>query len=56
MKYKIAVIGATGFTGMELIRILKAHPYAEINMLTSESYAGMSVKQALPYFNMDKIM
>ncbi len=56
MKYKIAVIGATGFTGMELIRILKAHPYAEINMLTSESYAGMSVKQALPYFNMDKIL
>ncbi len=56
MKYKIAVIGATGFTGMELIRILKAHPYAELNMLTSESYAGLSVKQALPYFNTDKLL
>ena len=54
MKYKIAVIGATGFTGMELIRILKAHPYAELSLLTSESYAGLTVKQAIPYFNIDQ--
>jgi N-acetyl-gamma-glutamyl-phosphate reductase len=39
-KLKIGVIGATGYTGSELMRILVNHPNADIKAITSESYAG----------------
>lgn len=39
-KIRIAIIGATGYTGAELIRTLLQHPQVEIRHLTSESSAG----------------
>jgi len=39
-----AVLGATGYTGRELIRLLAAHPYARVRVATSQSEAGGSVR------------
>ncbi len=39
-KLKVGIIGATGYTGSELVRILLNHPQAEISLITSESKAG----------------
>lgn len=37
---KIGIIGATGYTGLELLRLLVSHPQAEIAWLTSENSSG----------------
>ena len=37
---KIGIMGATGYTGLELLRLLQRHPAAEIAWLTSENSAG----------------
>jgi len=37
---RAGVIGATGYTGMELVKLLERHPEAEVGWLTSETYAG----------------
>lgn len=37
---KAGIIGATGYAGSELVRILSSHPEVEIKTLTSQSYAG----------------
>ena len=37
---KVGIIGATGYAGSELVRIITSHPEAEIKTLTSQSYAG----------------
>lgn len=47
---KVAVIGATGYTGRELVQILSRHPRAEVSYLTSESYAGLRFDQVYPQF------
>ena len=39
-KIKIAVLGSTGYVGMELVKILSNHPFLEINFLGSESIHG----------------
>lgn len=45
---KIAIIGASGYTGEELIRILVNHPAASIVAVTSETYAGNEVGDIYP--------
>ncbi len=50
MMLKIGIIGATGYTGRELIRILVKHPGVEISLVTSESYAGQKYSQVYPEF------
>ena len=42
---KVAIIGATGYTGEELIRILSGHPEAEVKMLVSHSTAGTQIDE-----------
>ena len=37
---KVGIIGATGYAGSELVRLITSHPDAEIKTLTSQSYAG----------------
>lgn len=53
MKYRISIVGSTGYTGIELIRILLKHPYVVITGLTSESYSGLKLNKILPFFNID---
>lgn len=47
---KVAIFGATGYTGFELIRILLSHPGAKISVLTSEQYSNLPLDQAFPPF------
>ncbi len=48
-KKKIGIIGATGYTGSELVRILTNHPGIEITMITSESRAGELFSDVHPF-------
>lgn len=45
---KVAVVGASGYTGLELLRILMRHPELEIAAVTSEQRAGRAVGEAFP--------
>lgn len=45
---KVAIVGGTGYTGVELIRLLSQHPNAEIVLLTSRSEAGKRVDSIFP--------
>ncbi len=45
---RVAVIGASGYTGLELLRILLRHPEFEIAVATSEQRAGTRVGDAFP--------
>lgn len=39
----VAIIGATGYGGLELIRLLHAHPQVRLSHLSSDTYAGQRV-------------
>src|SRR3970040_594116 len=45
---KIGVIGGTGYTGVELLRLLAAHPQAELRVITSRGEAGRKVAGLFP--------
>lgn len=45
---KVAVMGATGYAGAELVRLLSLHPDAEIVFLASHSYAGKRFSDVYP--------
>lgn len=47
---KVAIYGASGYTGQELLRLLLRHPQAEVVALTSRRYAGVSVADIYPVF------
>lgn len=47
-KIRVAVVGASGYTGVELLRILVNHPAVEITALTSESYADAPIEEVFP--------
>ena len=42
---KVAIFGASGYTGQELTRILLGHPEAELIAVTSRRFAGMPVAE-----------
>jgi N-acetyl-gamma-glutamyl-phosphate reductase len=46
---RIAIVGATGYGGVELIRLLQGHPQAVISCVTSETYAGQRVDEVYPH-------
>jgi N-acetyl-gamma-glutamylphosphate reductase len=48
MKTRVGIIGATGYTGVELLRLLLHHPEVEVTALTSQKYAGLPVDQVFP--------
>lgn len=45
---KIGIVGGTGYTGVELLRILAAHPHAELTAITSRKEDGMPVAEMFP--------
>lgn len=45
---KVAVVGASGYTGLELLRVLLRHPQLEVVVATSEQRAGRAVGEAFP--------
>jgi N-acetyl-gamma-glutamyl-phosphate reductase len=50
-KAKIGVLGASGYTGAELLRLLIRHPRVEIVLLTAERRAGQDMRQVFPQFS-----
>ncbi|HEV2434702.1 MAG TPA: N-acetyl-gamma-glutamyl-phosphate reductase [Verrucomicrobiae bacterium] len=47
---KVAVIGASGYSGEELVRLLLHHPHAELVAVTSRQNAGQTLAQIFPKF------
>ena len=47
---RVAIVGATGYAGAELVRILSGHPEAEITVLTSRQFAGVRFDEVYPAF------
>jgi N-acetyl-gamma-glutamyl-phosphate reductase len=49
-KAKIGVLGASGYTGSDLVRMLLRHPRAEIVLLTADRRAGQEMREVFPQF------
>lgn len=50
-RVKIAIIGASGYTGLELLRLLLTHPHAELVCVTSRQNAGRRIAELFPRFS-----
>jgi N-acetyl-gamma-glutamyl-phosphate reductase len=48
MTYRAAVVGASGYTGVELLRLLAGHPEIEVGTVTADSNAGARVADLYP--------
>jgi N-acetyl-gamma-glutamyl-phosphate reductase len=48
MSISVGVFGATGYTGLELVRLLNQHPGVKLSFVTSESSAGKSLRDSWP--------
>jgi N-acetyl-gamma-glutamyl-phosphate reductase len=48
MAYRAAVVGGSGYTGAELLRLLAGHPEIEVGLVTADSNAGASVAELYP--------
>ncbi len=49
-KTKAAIVGASGYSGQELIRLLLRHPHVDVTQFTSRQYAGKAVADVFPRF------
>ena len=49
MTYSIAILGASGYTGAELIRLIAGHPRMKSKRLGAYSKAGQSIAQVFPH-------
>ena len=47
-KIKVGIVGGTGYTGVELLRLLALHPQVELSAITSRGDAGMPVADMFP--------
>lgn len=47
-KFRVAIAGASGYAGAELVRLAAAHPFYEITAVTSEKSAGQLVSAVFP--------
>ena len=47
-KIKVGIVGGTGYTGVELLRLLAIHPSVELTVITSRGEAGMAVADMFP--------
>ena len=54
-KAKIGVLGASGYTGSELVRLLLRHPNVELALLTADRRAGQEMRAVFPQFSPFKL-
>src|ERR1700682_3628258 len=54
-KAKIGVLGAAGYTGSELVRLLLRHPNVELALLTADRRAGQEMRAVFPQFSPFKL-
>lgn len=45
----VGILGATGYTGAELLRLLRSHRSARVSCMTSERFAGKPIEQVFPH-------
>lgn len=45
---RAGIFGATGYTGLELVKILRRHPAVEVAFVTSQSHAGKTLRDVFP--------
>ncbi len=50
MNKKVAIVGASGYSGEELVRLLLNHPHVELTAVTSRQNAGQTIAQVFPRF------
>jgi N-acetyl-gamma-glutamyl-phosphate reductase len=50
-RQKVGIVGASGYSGEELVRLMLVHPHAQLTMVTSRQYAGQTVAQVFPKFS-----
>ena len=50
-KAKVGVLGASGYTGSELVRLLLRHPNVELVLLTADRRAGQGMRTVFPQFS-----
>ncbi len=48
-KVRVGVLGASGYTGADLVRLLISHPHVEIVLLTAERKAGLPIEAVFPH-------
>jgi N-acetyl-gamma-glutamyl-phosphate reductase len=44
---RVGIYGASGYTGIELIKIFARHPHVEIKFATSDSYVGKKMSEVV---------
>lgn len=49
MTYNVAILGASGYTGAELIRLIATHPSMQIAALSAERKAGLEMAEVFPH-------
>ena len=47
---KVGIVGASGYSGEGLVRLLLRHPGVDLSAVTSRQYAGQSIAQVFPKF------
>ncbi len=49
MSFKIAILGASGYTGAELVRLIATHPQMQVAALSADRKAGMEMAEVFPF-------
>lgn len=50
-KVTVGIVGASGYAGEDLVRLILGHPHAELAAITSRQYAGQTLAQIFPRFS-----
>lgn len=50
-KIRVGILGASGYTGADLVRLLVAHPNVEVSIMTAERKAGQPIASVFPHLN-----
>ena len=54
-KINVAILGASGYTGAELVRLLSRHPYVHIAALGADKKADMNLSEVFPHLSVLKL-
>ncbi|GBG60475.1 hypothetical protein CBR_g5649 [Chara braunii] len=52
---KIGVLGASGYTGAEIVRLLAGHPFFRITLMTADRKAGLSFQNVFPHLGAQEL-
>ncbi len=54
IKIMASIVGASGYSGLELLKLLNNHKYVELKIATSNTYGGKIISEVFPSFNSNK--